>query len=223
MCTGLSLQKSLAQDVWEVIASRYGEEQRFYHTMEHINALLSQASLNEALIVDKSAVYLAIFFHDIVYDPKSKTNEEDSAELFLHLLSHHLDSNLCEKIKAYIIATKKHDVAHSEDTDLKLFIDMDMSILGASPTEYEAYARQIRSEYEFVPEADYCKGRAAVLESFVASSSPDIASESAEPSTAQRAPVKYIFASELYRNELEDQARRNLAWECEILKLGRLV
>lgn len=226
LCTKLNFSKFIAESVWQVIEMRYGEEQRSYHNMHHIGALLRHSTKYAGLISDKEAVDLAIYFHDIVYDPKSKTNEEDSADLFVNLCSSHIDSTLCEKVKQYIIETKKHDVSRSQDNDLKLFIDMDMSILGVDPAQYEIYARQIRQEYAFVPEADYCRGRAAVLESFL--QSPIAACE--QPRNADlkesgpgQASKKCIFATEMCRELWEEQAGRNLAWECDILKSGRLV
>eukprot|EP01032_Pedospumella_encystans_P019931 gene19931-22656_t len=226
LCNKLNFSDSVAQNVWQVLETRYGEGQRHYHNMHHIRALLRHSATYADLIADKEAVDLAIYFHDVVYDPKSKTNEEDSADLFVHLCSPYINSTLCEKVRQYIIETKKHDVSLSDDNDLKLFIDMDMSILGVHPAQYAIYAQQIRQEYEFVPEADYCRGRAAVLESFLQPSTV----EDAQPQTTNtteslsaRGNKKYIYATELCRSMWEDQARSNLAWESEILKSGRLV
>ena len=226
LCNKLHFSASVAENVWQVLETRYGEVQRHYHNMHHIRALLRHSATYADLIADKEAVDLAVYFHDVVYDPKSKTNEEDSADLFVNLCSPHISSTLCEKVRQYIIETKKHDVLLSDDNDLKLFIDMDMSILGVHPTQYAKYAQQIRQEYEFVPEADYCRGRAAVLESFLQPSSveePQPQTISSTESLSAQVDKKYIFATELCRSLWEDQARRNLAWECEILKSGRLV
>eukprot|EP01032_Pedospumella_encystans_P012638 gene12638-14607_t len=226
LCNKLNFSDTVAQNVWQVLEARYGEVQRHYHNMHHIRALLRHAATYADLISDKEAVDLAIYFHDVVYDPKSKTNEEDSADLFVKLCSLHINSTLCEKVRQYIIETKKHDVSFSDDNDLKLFIDMDMSILGVQPAQYAIYAQQIRQEYGFVPEADYCRGRAAVLESFLQPSTVENAQPQTTNSTesvSARGNKKYIFATELCRSLWEEQARRNLTWECEILKSGRLV
>ena len=226
LCDKLNFSASVAENVWQVLETRYGEEQRHYHNIHHIRALLRHSVKYADRISDKEAVDLAIYFHDVVYDPKSKTNEEDSADLFVNLCSPHINSTLCEKVRQYIIETKKHDVSLSDDNDLKLFIDMDMSILGVHPTQYAIYSQQIRQEYEFVPEADYCRGRAAVLESFLQPSTIEIAQPqtiSSTESVPAQGNKKYIFATELCRSLWEEQARRNLAWECEILNSGRLV
>ncbi|MGZ7283798.1 HD domain-containing protein, partial [Streptococcus pyogenes] len=52
--------------------------------------------------------------------------------------------------------------------DTQVLLDADLAILGASEERYKRYAADIRKEYAWVPEADYRKGRAAVLERFLA-------------------------------------------------------
>lgn len=219
LCKEQGFTEKQSRDIWDVIETRYNEPQRYYHTLEHIQALLNLADQYAAQLSDKLVVLLAIYFHDIIYDPKSKTNEEDSAEVFMQLCSSLLDKETCQKVHQYIIETKKHDVGESLDNDLKLFIDFDMSILGQDTATYPEYARNIRKEYEFVPEADYCKGRAAVLTSFLQAG----ASAGAAPAAEEAVTKKYVFASPLFRELYEEQARRNLAWECEILNAGKLV
>jgi len=48
-----------------------------------------------------------------------------------------------------------------------LFLDLDLSILGADEEVYDAYSRQIRKEYIHVPLSDYQHGRISVLKSFL--------------------------------------------------------
>lgn len=215
-CKNIGLAEEDREEIWKILCTRYNEPQRYYHTLDHIQALLNLADKYDTAISDKITVYLAIYFHDIVYDPKSKTNEEDSAELFAKHFRSVLDEATCQKVYQYIIETKKHDVEACEDKDLKLFIDFDMSILGQDVETYAEYARNVRKEYEFVPEEDYCKGRATVLTSFLQAGLDEIPNSNA-------GGKKFIFASQLFRDLYEDQARRNLAWECEILQSGKLV
>jgi predicted metal-dependent HD superfamily phosphohydrolase len=203
--------------IYKVIEARYSEDHRSYHTLEHVEELLKLSSIYELQLRDPVAVNLSILFHDVVYDPRSKTNEEDSAELFLNLLGPFLHEDLLEKVYNYIIATKSHAVLNSADKDLQFFIDMDMSIVGVDPERYVAYARKIRKEYQFVPEHDYIVGRAAVLESFIGDTKDNgSGSCSGEPSA-------HIFATPEFRDKYEAQARRNIALECDTLKSGKLM
>ena len=202
----------MTDQLWGVLKTKYSEEGRYYHTLAHINSLLLLSAKYESLINDKIAVDLAIFIHDIIYDPKSKSksNEEESAKLFKEALAPYVDKHLIDKVYTYIIETKAHAVSQAEDGDLKLFIDFDMSILGSNRSDYAEYAKNIRKEYEFIPQEDYCKGRASVLNSFV----------NGDTSGNQ---AKFIFATSLFRDKMEAKAHSNLRWECEILSSGNLV
>lgn len=203
ICNALDIDSALAADVRTKVEAHYNEPHRAYHNLTHINALLTLSATYRERIHDSVAVDLAIIFHDIIYNPKSKTNEEDSAALFTSLFANKIDPHLLEMVNYYIIETKKHAVQDSADEDLKLFIDLDMSILGVNRLAYLKYARQVRKEYEFVPEADYCRGRSAVLQSFLSGGA--------------------IYATVEGKARWEAQARENIAWECAVLSSGRLV
>ena len=49
-----------------------------------------------------------------------------------------------------------------------VLLDADLAILGASEDRYARYARDIRAEYAWVPDADYRAGRSRVLQHFLA-------------------------------------------------------
>jgi predicted metal-dependent HD superfamily phosphohydrolase len=48
-----------------------------------------------------------------------------------------------------------------------LFLDLDLSILGGTEEEYDAYAREIREEYCQYSWEDYCNGRSEVMNGFL--------------------------------------------------------
>ena len=56
--------------------------------------------------------------------------------------------------------------APRDDADAWLFLDLDLSVLAQRADRYDAYARAIRAEYDWVPDARYAQGRANVLERF---------------------------------------------------------
>jgi predicted metal-dependent HD superfamily phosphohydrolase len=150
-------------------------------------------------------VTLAILFHDIIYDPTSGHNEEDSADFFLKFAKEiRLDDSLAQKVYKYIMATKKHTVQHSSDEDLKLFIDFDMAVLGRPRQCYEVYAGQIRKEYIHVEPLDYCKQRGAFLAS--------MAENRLQP----------LYASVAFLDSHEEVARQNMAWEAAELDARRI-
>eukprot|EP00002_Diphylleia_rotans_P016758 TRINITY_DN3255_c0_g1_i4.p1 TRINITY_DN3255_c0_g1~~TRINITY_DN3255_c0_g1_i4.p1 ORF type:complete len:218 (-),score=39.18 TRINITY_DN3255_c0_g1_i4:274-927(-) len=159
---------------YERIISAYSQPWRHYHTTTHLESLFRVILPFESLLSSKPEVYTAIFFHDVVYDPKSKTNEEDSASLF-NSFAHEIGMNSrspksVERINQFILATKSHNMLGCEnDRDLCFFLDADVSILGSSTNEYQEYAQNIRKEYIIYEDDAYRKGRLAVLHRFLES------------------------------------------------------
>ena len=88
VCGGSSYHtvRELLEEEFKLLVTHYGESQRHYHTLGHIEeCLLQYDRYAESLGVnktedsqhrrDKCIIILAIFYHDIVYDPKSSMNE----------------------------------------------------------------------------------------------------------------------------------------------------
>ena len=58
----------------------YQEKHRAYHNLEHVNDCLNQLDNFESEITDKHIIEMAIWYHDIIYNPYGKNNELKSAE-----------------------------------------------------------------------------------------------------------------------------------------------
>jgi predicted metal-dependent HD superfamily phosphohydrolase len=175
--------------VFELIAQRYGEPHRFYHGVHHVESLLKLLHDDfPTLAKDRAAVELALWFHDIVYDPRARDNEEKSAALMSSVLGKALAPDLERKVVAFILATK-HDMSPA-DPDAQLVVDIDLSTLGAPPEDFQRYSDSIRKENFWVPEAEYRRSRKATLERFLAQS-----------------PLYHHLP---LRQRFEAQARRNL-------------
>jgi hypothetical protein len=61
-----------------------------YHNLEHVMSLfefIRFATKAGVVLQDPAAVDWAVWFHDVVYDPRSDTNEADSAQLAGELLT----------------------------------------------------------------------------------------------------------------------------------------
>lgn len=158
-----------SRDVFELIAQRYGEPHRFYHGIHHVESLLKLLHDDfPALAKDRAAVELALWFHDIVYDPRAHDNEEKSAALMSSVIGKAIPPELERKVVGFILATK-HDRPPA-DPDAQLVVDIDLSTLGASPEDFQRYSESIRKEYFWVPEEEYRQGRKATLERFLAQS-----------------------------------------------------
>jgi predicted metal-dependent HD superfamily phosphohydrolase len=159
-CLPPSLQAQLAR--------RYSEPHRRYHTLAHIEALLAHLSAYHHLAKEPELIAAAIWFHDAIYDTQRNDNEELSAQLAQTELERVGWSSSRALSVADMVRATQHHHADESDTDLLLFLDFDLSILGASPASYAAYCAAIRFEFSWASDADYSRGRARVLESFMA-------------------------------------------------------
>ncbi|MBX2841900.1 MAG: hypothetical protein KTR26_09010 [Flammeovirgaceae bacterium] len=184
-------------EVFNIILKRLSEKGRFYHNQNHIEDLLLKEEAIDQLISNKFVFKLAIWFHDIIYNPLKSNNEEKSAKLAMEILT---DTNISEEelnlISQFIIATKSHHLIIPHQ-DLPYFLDLDLSILGTSTEQYKAYMVQIRKEYRHVPGILYKKGRQKVLKSFL--------------------ERKEIYFSDYFKKLYEEKARENLKFEIQFL------
>ncbi|MER8896339.1 hypothetical protein [Mesorhizobium sp. M0676] len=179
----------------------YRAEGRHYHNLAHIEAMLALAGNYRASLHDPEAVEAAIWFHDAIYDSKAKDNEAQSAALAEERLAGRTDAGRLDRIGAMILATSTHQLPSFDDAaalrDASLFLDMDLSILGAAPDAFDAYERAVRREYAWVEEPMWRAGRGAVLKSFLSRN--------------------HIFHTDEFRQRFEPQARQNIARSIEAL------
>jgi predicted metal-dependent HD superfamily phosphohydrolase len=107
-------------------------------------------------------VELAIFLHDVIYDPTRFDNEARSAEwAHTRLKQAEVEGAVVERIVSLIVSTKEH--APDLQGDHALLSDIDLAILGARPERYREYQRQVRAEYAFVPQVVFDQARRAFL------------------------------------------------------------
>nr|WP_256488099.1 phosphohydrolase [Deinococcus sp. HSC-46F16] len=141
----------------------YAEPGRTYHTAQHIQAVLDALASRGVLT---PTLALAVWGHDLIYDPRAGDNEARSAAVFGEwLAAQGADMDLIPEVRALILATRHTDPPSTRAG--ALLVDADLSILGADPATFAAYDRAIRQEYSFVPEKAYRMGRAQVLRSFL--------------------------------------------------------
>lgn len=183
-----------ASAVTKFVLTKYQEPHRHYHNLEHIRSSLTcldQLGRSEDLIEG------AIWFHDVIYDPSRTDNESESTIFFESSTTPWLEHAVRDEIIRLILATDPRTSRKGKRLE-DLMVDIDLAVLGSEPASYERYRDAIRQEYGHVPEADFRRGRAAILEG--------------------------ILAEKIYRSpefqHLEGLARQNLATElAELTKL----
>ena len=139
--------------LWQDIATHYNEPQRAYHTLKHIQQLFGQFEQIKDKLYQPHIIALALYYHDVIYDPRRSDNELKSAEYAVESLSPYLSAHQLDKL-----------VDEDKVSDAAYLLDMDLSILGAPWSEYRQYTQAVRQEYAHVIKENYRVGRIAVLE-----------------------------------------------------------
>jgi predicted metal-dependent HD superfamily phosphohydrolase len=188
----------------------YCQSHRSYHTPDHIAALFSLA--DPLTFDDPASVKMAILYHDIVYDTDPQAlqemqqqvrsgNEERSAQRAvadMTLLG--FPAETIARTARMIRLTATHQLEPQDSRDAALFLDMDMSILGAQPRAYGLYVSQVFSEYAAHGKEAVTKGRLDFIE------------------TTLKSPK--IFHTDIFTRRYDGQARANLVREQIALSSG---
>ncbi|KAF6260265.1 hypothetical protein COO60DRAFT_1700389 [Scenedesmus sp. NREL 46B-D3] len=165
-CELCGVSDSHRHTIWEAIVSHYSASNRHYHNLAHLMCMfdfIKRASKAGVTLVDPAAVDWAVWFHDIIYHPSSKSNEADSAELAGKLLlPAGVPAETVQKAQRIILATADHHHL-AGDADGDVVVDADLSILGAPLQRYADYAVAVRKEYGHLSDAEFTQGRARVL------------------------------------------------------------
>ena len=144
------------------VTERYNEHHRYYHAIDHVHYLLDV--LQKKNLLQDDELFLTAVYHDAVYDPKSGSNEEDSAALFKYDAAKSVLSEASQRAVEQMILDTKHHKPSSEKS--KLFIEADLNIFNESDAMLFEYEKQIFKEFQFVDYKIYKERRIAVLEHF---------------------------------------------------------
>ena len=187
MCRTLGVRRS--SGLGAQVTHRYQESHRAYHTLRQLreahDALLECRDRGEGW----DDIRLALWFHDAIYDTHRHDNEERSADWAREeLLRAGAPEAVAARVQALVLATKHREPP--DGNDARLLVDADLSILAAPPDRFAAYERQIRKEYDWVPEPQFREAREKFLRGMLA-----------RPS---------IFNDAAMRERHEAHARRNI-------------
>ena len=186
---------------WDALRAAYATPPRAYHNFAHVQEVLRHYD-------DVAAgpgwrqpreVYLAVLYHDAIYEPGRRDNETRSAALAREHIARWLsDAGIdADRVAGLIELTARHGTlqpaAFGGDSaeDTRLFLDCDMAILGAGPAAFDAYDRGIASEYRgHVPGLLFRTNRRRFLKDLLAR--------------------ERIFLSDFFHARYDAQARGNL-------------
>ena len=192
-----NLDISVLESIYGLVQQKYSEKHRAYHNLSHLQFCLDLFEESHRQAADPDAVELALWYHDLFYDPQRHDNEMWSAAAAV-TDGERLKVNyrLICKTKRLILATQHRKSSYEGDE--AVIVDLDLAILGADREKFLAYEDGIRKEYSFVPVAIFKEKRAEILEGFLAR--------------------KTIFNTPYFRKKFESKARENLRFSINLLR-----
>jgi len=189
--------KSLIDELWNEIERAYSHKKRHYHTLTHLEKLLTQLLLVKSEITDWNTILFTLYYHDVVYKASNSDNEEQSAILAGKRMTQlAIPEEQIRECKDQIRATKSH--LHNTSSNTNYFTDADLSILGQDWDAYTNYFKGVRKEYSIYPDFLYNPGRKKVLNHFLS--------------------MDRIFKTDYFYNKFEETAKRNLRRELELIE-----
>ncbi len=185
------VQLTFAQ--YDALVRAYGEPPRAYHSLSHVCSVIDQwRDVDQRLGWGQRAeTFLALLYHDAIYVGGRSDNEERSA-VFAREQAGDLREIDVYEVERLILLTAQHGklTPNIVDRDAGLFLDCDMSILGANPEAFATYEAGIRNEYSHVPDPLFRIGRKQFIQRLLAQ--------------------ERIFLSDDFHTRLDRQARINL-------------
>jgi predicted metal-dependent HD superfamily phosphohydrolase len=202
-CTTRNATDAVVRKLITHLRLHYQQPQRHYHTLEHVAESLTWLRWWQAGPPTKGhcALELAIWYHDIVYDPQAGDNESRSAAVARAAATRlgwhdHLASHVARLIESTAIWASRHQ---ERETPLAPVIhDIDYAILGAPARRYRRYCADIRAEYSYLSDHAFADARGRFLTNLLSQTT--------------------VFRVPRFEAELEEQARTNLRGELVALR-----
>lgn len=176
--------------VYQRIVDGYREPWRYYHTLAHIEQCLVMFEQCKSLTSNPDALELAVWFHDVVFEPGKPDNEKRSAELYLQLSEAVHDDSIRGLVERLIMATL-HDGSSLQDDDGVYMVDIDLSSFGLSWDDFLSDSQHLRLEDSRLSDAEYYRKKSSFQTCLLAK--------------------ERFYRSDYFFERLETQARANLA------------
>ena len=166
--TTLNVGAATGEAIGNCLFARMADRDLHYHTPVHILAMFHFAHKHGIPLALED--HLAIWFHDAIYDPRSRTNETESVAFFGVLLRNHLLPQVRTGVRRRIMATAQHLQVTVRDADVVgTMMDLDVSNFAYPKESHLACNQAVAAEYNSICSAGiYREGRDAFLQAFAA-------------------------------------------------------
>ena len=185
-------------EIFAAVAARYAEAHRRYHTQEHIVHCLACHDDAAEQMHDADAVEMTLWFHDVIYELGSRTNESESMDFFLSFATDALPAELNRRVADMIMVTEHKQAP--DPGDAQYVMDIDLSSFGLPWPAFSRDCVHLREEAPASSDEDYIAGRIIFLEGL-----------------AQRPS---LFLTPLFKARYEQIAQDNIARHLEQLRAG---
>jgi predicted metal-dependent HD superfamily phosphohydrolase len=174
--------------VFSELAALYGEPERTYHTLGHVDDCLARLDTVAPLVGNFDAIEIAIWFHDVLCDAGARDNEMRSARWYLERsagTTPRFRIAVCRMILA-----SRH-IAPAVRLDARFMVDIDLAGFGHPWMEFRRTTDLVRGEFPHKTDEEFARGLAPFMRSLVA-----------RPS---------LYGTDFFRDRCEATARRNVA------------
>ena len=145
---------------------------------------------------DADAIELALWFHDVEYDPGARDNELKSAERFKRVAAGNMDPDLIEQIYRLILSTIHNGPPQAVDE--QYVVDIDLSGFGLPWHDFVKDSINVRNEFPDLTDCAFAKNNGGFLKRLLS-----------RPS---------VYSTEFFKNLYELQARENMKKQIALLK-----
>jgi len=147
------------------LLAAYAEPSRRYHDQRHLAEVLERIEELRAAgeSFDYPAVVLAAWFHDAVYDGEDAAEERSALMAEQALPEWDVPGELTVEV-ARLVRMTAHHKPEPDDANGGVLSDADLAILAADEPRYAEYVAAVRAEYAAVPDAEFNRGRSAILQ-----------------------------------------------------------
>ena len=154
------------ETIFAELDAYYREAHRFYHTGGHINDCLMRMDLAADSLGQSDAVELAVWFHDVIYQPGQADNEQRSADWFAAKAAPHLPRELVREVAGYIMDTTHREPPH--EAGGQFVVDVDLSGLGMDEKPFWRDGENIRKEAADLSDAEFARRQGGFLRMLLA-------------------------------------------------------
>ena len=158
----------IANNEWYFICLHYNEPFRKYHNLMHITKCIDFLdNVSKHMVIEPSdfdVIEFSLYFHDIIYNPRSKTNERDSLK-YVSDMPFSFPDKFIKNVMSCINATTHTKLQNGMRE--KLICDIDLMPLSIGWNEFYLNDLNIREEYNFISDEEFYPARSKILKSFL--------------------------------------------------------